>query len=138
MPATQPYDERVFALIQYVAEGRFYTAKTRRPGPYPQSVPLRCVANSLDRFNIKRRLSKIPMSRQISFRGVLHCGVDFANRTAQASLVTLSAVLRRLYGVWKVPPEVALRETSCLPRAARSSNGKGTILPAPAILLIRT
>jgi hypothetical protein len=68
MPATQPYDERVFALIQYVAEGRFYTAKTRRPGPYPQSVPLRCVANSLDRFNIKRRLSKIPMSRQISFR----------------------------------------------------------------------
>jgi Leu/Phe-tRNA-protein transferase len=61
--------------------------------------PHRRAAVSLDRFNITRRLSKIPIRFQISLRGVLHGVIDFAkHRAKEESPATITSKLRQLYG----------------------------------------
>lgn len=59
-----------------------------------------CVATSLYRFNIRRRLSKIPMSCQISFTTFsVAPSTSRSTPAKEASSVRATTPLRRLYGV---------------------------------------
>jgi len=77
--------------VRQPLEGR---ARTLKPSPHC------CVAANLYRFNIRRRLSKIPMSCQISF--TTFSVAPSTSRSApanEAQTTTISAMLRQLYGI---------------------------------------